>query len=113
MNNPVRHNPIISLDDDDDHVGQVHPAPKPMLPKEEADRIAQSFIGKAGQQKPAPIVESAPARKQRRYTTGRNKQVNLKATDETINKLNRLADERGVSLAQVLELALDALEKAT
>lgn len=110
MNTPIRRNPISALVDDDD-VSQAPPAPKPMLPKEEADRIAQSFIGKDSRQKPAPAPEPAPARKQRRYTTGRNKQVNIKATDETIEKLSRLADELGVPLGRVLELALDALEK--
>lgn len=64
---------------------------------------------------PAPALDSAPvesssARKQRRYTTGRNKQVNIKATDETIQRLYRLADERQVPLGQLLEQALDALE---
>lgn len=66
---------------------------------------------------PAPVlspasapVEQAPVRKQRRYTTGRNKQVNIKATDETIQRLYRLADERHVPLGELLEQALDALE---
>lgn len=59
----------------------------------------------------API-EQGPVRKQRRYTTGRNKQVNIKATDETIQRLYRLADERQVPLGELLEQALDALEES-
>ena len=55
-------------------------------------------------------VEQAPARKQRRYTTGRNKQVNIKATDKTIQRLYRLADERNIPLGELLEHALNALE---
>jgi len=55
----------------------------------------------------------SPVRKQRRYTTGRNKQINIKATDETIKRLCQLADARGVPLGVLLEQALDALEKAT
>ena len=54
----------------------------------------------------------APIRKQRRYTTGRNKQVNIKATDETIQRLYRLADDRNVPLGELLEQALNALEAA-
>jgi hypothetical protein len=62
----------------------------------------------------APVsADQAPARKQRRYTTGRNKQVNIKATDETIQRLYRLADDRNVPLGELLEQALDALEKAS
>ena len=60
---------------------------------------------------PEPVPgDTSPARKQRRYTTGRNKQVNIKATDETIQRLYRLADERQVPLGELLEQALDALQ---
>lgn len=110
MNTPTRHNPLGSLDDDDEAVPAAAPAPKPMLPKEEAERIAQSFIGSGLR---APVAPAAPARKQRRYTTGRNKQINIKATDETITRLYRLADERGVPLGELLEQALEALEKSS
>jgi hypothetical protein len=49
-------------------------------------------------------------RKQRRYTTGRNQQLNFKATPQTVERLYRIADERKLTLCQTLELALDALE---
>ena len=64
---------------------------------------------------PAPAVarEPPPRRQQRRYTTGRNKQINIKATDETIKRLYRLADARGVPLGVLLKQALDALENGT
>jgi len=54
--------------------------------------------------------EPLPQRQQRRYTTGRNKQINIKAMDETIKRLYQMADERGVPLGVLLEQALDALE---
>ena len=62
----------------------------------------------------APAATSEPPlrRQQRRYTTGRNKQINIKATDETIKRLYQLADARGVPLGELLEQALDALENA-
>lgn len=65
--------------------------------------------------KPAAVKASAPiavepARAVRRYTTGRNRQINIKATDATIERLYRLADERGVPLGALLDQALDALE---
>ena len=62
---------------------------------------------------PAASVDQAPVRKQRRYTTGRNKQINIKATDETIQRLYQLADARGVPLGELLEQALNALEQAS
>lgn len=52
-------------------------------------------------------------RKQRRYTTGRNQQINIKATAETIERLNTMADRMNVPLGEVLARAIDALEKAT
>ena len=59
-------------------------------------------------------ADDAPAsRKQRRYTTGRNQQINIKATAETIDRLNVMADRMNVPLGEVLARALNALEKAT
>ena len=40
---------------------------------------------------PAPVGPARPLR--RRYTTGRNQQMNVKATPETIARFYRLADE--------------------
>jgi hypothetical protein len=51
-------------------------------------------------------------RLRRRYTTGRNQQINIKATAKTIDTLYRLADERHVPLGELLEMALRALEQA-
>lgn len=55
----------------------------------------------------SPVVP----RKQRRYTTGRNQQINVKATAETIDRFYRIADELNVPLGEVLARALTALEK--
>lgn len=52
-----------------------------------------------------------PVRPTRRYTTGRNQQINIKATRETIERLYRLADARNLPLGAVLDQALDALER--
>jgi hypothetical protein len=53
----------------------------------------------------------APPHARRRYTTGRNRQINIKATEDTIATLYRLADEHSLPLGAVLEKALRALEK--
>lgn len=60
---------------------------------------------------PAPASGSVPGRAPRRHTTGRNRQINIKATEETIEELYRLADKIGVPLGAVLDLALTALAK--
>jgi hypothetical protein len=51
-------------------------------------------------------------RKRRVYTTGRNRQFNIKATTETVERFYKMADERKIALCGLLELALDALEQA-
>ena len=48
----------------------------------------------------------------RRYTTGRNQQLNVKATAETVARFYRLADQQGVPWGELLEQALQALEKS-
>jgi hypothetical protein len=55
---------------------------------------------------------SPSVKQQRRYRTGRNQQLNIKATEQTISKFYRLADEQHITLAELLERALDALEKS-
>jgi len=60
----------------------------------------------------APRVQREPRRKRRVYTTGRNRQFNIKATSETAYRFYRMADERKVALCALLEQALEALERA-
>lgn len=63
--------------------------------------------------KPELDPSATPARRAvRRHLTGRNQQINVKATAATIERFYRLADERGVVLGELLEQALDALEQA-
>jgi hypothetical protein len=55
---------------------------------------------------------NVPKRKPRLYRTGRNCNFGLKASSETIERYHKMADERGVTRARLLELALDALDRA-
>lgn len=52
-------------------------------------------------------------RKRRRFTTGRNVQLNIKAKQSTIDTMNQLADRLEVPLGEVLERALAALVNST
>ena len=60
----------------------------------------------------APKAAREPRRKRRVYTTGRNRQFNLKATAETVERFYKMADERKVPLCELMEQALDVLERA-
>jgi hypothetical protein len=81
-------------------------APKP-LERDNLDQIAreQNFPSRQGPRAPA-----APARRRRTYTTGRNQQINFKATATTVARFYRIADEKHLPLCELLEQALDALE---
>lgn len=101
MNSPTRSDvkSHFQRDDGEDLIFEPQ-APKPRPSKEEAARIAQEagFLDapKTTEAKPQP----------------RNAQLNLKARQETIDRLKQLAAELGVPMAEVLERALDAFEKA-
>ena len=59
----------------------------------------------------APKPVAKPARKQRRYRTGRNTLIPVKATAETAERFYNAADSRNVVYGEMLRIALDALEK--
>jgi hypothetical protein len=98
-------------------LGDFAPAPvKQKPPVDERAVIEQvaaenNFPSRQPSRPPATPGPSPTVRGQRRYTTGRNKQINIKATDQTIDRLYRAADELGVPLGEVLARALEALEQ--
>lgn len=53
--------------------------------------------------------EQAPAPKTRRRRTGRNAQINIKATPETIAAFYALADANGWGIGEAFEKAVDLL----
>ena len=59
----------------------------------------------------APKAATPPKRKQRRYRTGRNRHLGIKATEETVERFYKAVDARNLPLGEVLRLALDALER--
>ena len=79
------------------------------------DQLAQAsgFPSRKAQTAPATREEapSPPARQPRRHTTGRNRQINIKATEEVISMLYSIADDMNLPLGAVLEQALAALDE--
>ncbi len=85
---------------------------KPARPAESPEKVravaeANNFTSRA------PAKPSAPAsptpRRGRR--TGRNMQLNIKATQDTVDLFYRLSDAQGWVLGETLERALEALER--
>jgi hypothetical protein len=73
------------------------------------DKIAENSDFPSRSARPsAPVPVTRPVR---RYTTGRNRQINVKATEETITSFYALADELNQPLGAVLEMAIEALAR--
>ncbi|MFL9922581.1 hypothetical protein PQR75_46700 [Paraburkholderia fungorum] len=81
----------------------------PRLPPETIEKIAQDNGFPSRQ--PALPKPAEPARKQRRYTTGRNVQIPVKGTAETKALLEALADELQEPYGEVIARALAALRR--
>ena len=98
-----RANPFSDLDD------FAPETPSRPVAAEAIDQLAQAsgFPSRKAQAAPSP----APVRQPRRHTTGRNRQINIKATEETITALYSIADDMGLPLGAVLEQALVALDE--
>ena len=108
MSNPTRANPFADA-------AATLPAfptkPKASQPvaADQVERIAQEHNFPSRQ----PVkAKQRPPRRVARHRTGRNQQLNVKATAETIERFYKLADQRRVALGELLEQALDALEKS-
>lgn len=88
--------------------------PKPPAEAVRAVSEAQGFPSRdpAPREKTSPAPPAPPKVEQRRYRTGRNKQLSLKVTEETSARFTRLADEDHLVLGELLDRALDAYEAA-
>ena len=61
---------------------------------------------------PKPAKPAAPPKHSpRRYRTGRNVQLNLKVSQETVDAFYAVADKNGWVLGETLERAIQALER--
>jgi hypothetical protein len=87
------------------------PKPKPdkLVQKESISRIAEDNKFPSRQ---APKSPTPRKREQRRYRTGRNQHLGIKATGETIERFYKAVDARNVPSGELLRLALDALDRA-
>jgi hypothetical protein len=91
--------------------------PPVFTPKSKAEKlVAKETIARIAEENNFPSRQapkpSALRRKQRRYRTGRNQHLGIKATAETIERFYKAVDARNVPSGELLRLALDALERA-
>lgn len=73
--------------------------------------------GRPAPSQPAPPQPTPPAparaadRVSRRARTGRNRQLNIKMTEATANRMATLADTYGLVYGELIDQALDAFER--
>jgi len=81
--------------------------------KEEVRAVAEAANFPSREAKPAKVAKAAeePPRAPRRYRTGRNIQLNLKASRETLDVFYAISDANGWVLGETLERAVEALQK--
>ena len=114
---------IFEAEDDDLDVADFRPAaaPRPRDPRSVAAvrQTAESrgFVSREATPHPAVAavtpspVETIPQEARlRRRRTGRDKQLNIKTTDDCVAQMYAIADARGWGLGETLEHAIAALE---
>jgi hypothetical protein len=85
--------------------------PKPEKPVE-AEALAQVAEDNNFTSRQPVKATKTSTRKPRRHRTGRNVQFNAKATEETIARVYKQAEERGIVLGEWMRLAADAMDRA-
>lgn len=111
-------------DEDEDAIDVSGFAPKPKpatppVPPEQVRAVSQARGFRSREPQPAaaaapaptPVAE-VPRREPRRYRTGRNVQLNIKARAEVIDSFYAIADRQGWVLGQAFEEAVAALERS-
>lgn len=87
-------------------------APGSPVARERIEQIAEAHDFPSRQAQTRSPSSAAPKPQRRRYKTGRNQQLNVKATAQVIERFYKLADQRRVPLGELLDQALSALEKS-
>lgn len=89
-------------------------APEKKIPAEAVRAISEAanFPSREAVPPPAPVPKLEVKRELRRYRTGRNVQLNIKVSPETLETFYNIADREGWVLGEALEHAVKALQDA-
>lgn len=82
---------------------------KPTAPKEAVRRASEEMNFPSRQ---SVTAQPEPKKQQRRRRTGRNVQLNMKVTQETMDRFTQLADAEGEVFGGLLEKMLDVYERS-
>ena len=109
--------------DDDFDLSEFTPRPKAARPRADKEALREVAEKKGFVSREPTVKETAPKAPkavtpppapepipQRRYRTGRNRQLNLKVTDDVMRRFYALADSQDLILGEAFEQAVTALE---
>jgi len=103
---------VFDTDDDLDVSGFTpKAAPMPAARPEQVRTVSEGAQFQSRDPKPTAGPISMPRREPRRYRTGRNTQLNIKARTEAIEAFYAIADKQGWVLGEAFERAVDALQR--
>lgn len=99
----------------DENLSDFQPKSKPKTtPEDKAviEQVAEQTGFVSRQVKPAvSAVVELGSRTRRRYTTGRNQQLNIKVTEDAMKRFYAIADQLNLPLGEVFDRALKAYEE--
>jgi hypothetical protein len=90
------------------------PAEKPGVRREQVRAVSEAASFRSREPKPAtaPVAMIAPPRREpRRHRTGRNVQLNIKATAEAVEAFYAITDHESWVLGETFERAIQALQR--
>jgi len=85
--------------------------PQPAVRQEQVRAVAEAAQFQSREARPAPAPTTTAKREPRRYRTGRNTQLNIKARTEAIESFYAIADKQGWVLGETFERAINALKR--
>jgi hypothetical protein len=80
-------------------------------PAEEVRAVSQAANFKSREPKPTKAEPKGQKRTPRRYRTGRNVQLSVKALAETVEAFYRITDQQNWVLGYTLQRAIEALQR--
>ena len=78
-------------------------------PPEKVREVSEAQQFKSREAKAEPVAAPSPTQ-QRRRRTGRNVQLNVKVTQDVMERFTRISDKNGWVFGETMEKALNALE---
>jgi len=103
---------VFDTEDDLDVSGFApKPADRPAMKPEQVRAVSEAAQFQSREPKRITAPASPSKREPRRYRTGRNTQLNIKARTEAIEAFYAIADQHGWVLGETFERAIDALKR--